>query len=88
MRLAEAEARDCHEGEPINPIIETETGKLATRLTFKDGTFDWSIQGIFPDCVHQDAMEEAHTMGYDKGYAAGVLAGARTLCEKGARRDG
>ena len=88
MHFSQAEALDFHEGEPINPIIETETGKLATRLTFKDGTFDWSIQGIFPNCVNVDALEEAHTMGYEKGYAEGVLAGARTLCEKGARRDG
>ena len=65
MRQEEIDARDFNgEGEePINPVVETELGDIATRRTFKDGTTSWTVEGIFSDCVHQEAMEDAYSMG-------------------------
>jgi len=65
MRQEEIDARDFNgEGEePINPVVETESGDIATRRTFKDGTTDWTVEGRFDNCVHQEAMEDAYSMG-------------------------
>jgi len=63
MRQEEIDARDIRDDRDANPVVETELGDIATRRTFKNGTTDWAVEGTFSDCVYQDAMEDAYSMG-------------------------
>jgi hypothetical protein len=87
MRLTEMDARDMHpDVEPDNPVVTKETGDVAARLTYKDGTVTWELRGHKPDEVQQDALEEAYELGFQCGRGRGAYEAATTAY--GGRRDG
>jgi hypothetical protein len=87
VNLSEMDARDMHNDvEPENPVVEKETGDVAARLTYKDGTVTWELRGHKPDEVQQDALEEAYDLGFQRGRGRGAYEAARTVY--GGRRDG